>query len=100
MLKKIYDLVGIGIGPFNLGLAALAVDCPELNCLFIDDHLEFNWHAGLLLPAARMQVPYYADLVSLIYPCSRFTYFNYLHSQHKLFSFGIHDPCISIARRV
>ncbi|MGX9893546.1 SidA/IucD/PvdA family monooxygenase [Francisella orientalis] len=32
---KIYDIIGIGIGPFNLGLAALLNDKP-INCLFFD----------------------------------------------------------------
>ncbi len=66
--NKIYDIVGIGIGPFNLGLAALASEIPLLNCLFIDEHNEFNWLPGMLLPTAKMQVPFYADLVTLVSP--------------------------------
>jgi lysine N6-hydroxylase len=88
---KTYDILGIGIGPFNLGLAALAADIPQLDCLFIERNESFNWHAGLLLPGARMQVPYYADLVTLADPTSRFTYLNYLKHVKRLFAFGIHD---------
>jgi lysine N6-hydroxylase len=88
---KTYDIAGIGIGPFNLGLAALADKLPELDCIFIDKNESFDWHPGLLLPNARMQVPYYADLVTLADPTSRFTYLNYLKSQRRLLSFGIHD---------
>ncbi|MDQ7860073.1 SidA/IucD/PvdA family monooxygenase [Peribacillus frigoritolerans] len=34
--QSIYDLVGIGIGPFNLGLAALLEKTPELNAVFFE----------------------------------------------------------------
>jgi lysine N6-hydroxylase len=88
---KTYDLAGIGIGPFNLGLAALADNLQDLDCIFIDKNETFDWHAGLLLPNARMQVPYYADLVTLADPTNRFSYLNYLKSQRRLLSFGIHD---------
>lgn len=91
MNTKIYDLLGIGIGPFNLGLAALVEDISHLDCIFIDRETSFNWHLGLLLPTAKMQVPFYADLVTLADPCSRFSYMNYLKSSGKLFRFAINE---------
>ncbi len=36
MNDKVYDLLGIGVGPFNLGLAALCHDIAHINCLFIE----------------------------------------------------------------
>lgn len=39
---KVYDIIGIGIGPFNLGLAALASDLVQLDCIFIDQQEGFN----------------------------------------------------------
>lgn len=87
--EKVYDIIGIGIGPFNLGLAALCHTIPDLNCLFIDQSESFNWHPGMMLPNARLQVPYYADLVSLASPCSHFIYMNYLHEKQKQFRFAI-----------
>lgn len=87
--EKVYDIIGIGIGPFNLGLAALCHDLPGLNCLFIDQNESFNWHPGMMLPGARLQVPYYADLVSLTSPRSQFSYMNYLHEKGKQFRFAI-----------
>jgi lysine N6-hydroxylase len=89
--KKCYDIIGIGIGPFNLGLAALAADIPNLDCIFIDQQETFNWHPGLLLPTAKMQVPFYADLVTLANPCSRFNYLNYLKTAGRLFRFAINE---------
>jgi lysine N6-hydroxylase len=93
-----YDIIGIGIGPFNLGLAALAADLPELTTIFFDEQPRFNWHPGLLLPTARMQVPYYADLVTLVQPQSRFSYFAFLHAQRRLFRFGIHENPFPLRR--
>lgn len=89
--EKVYDIIGIGIGPFNLGMAALCSEIPELSCLFIDQNDSFNWHPGMMLPDARLQVPWYADLVSLVSPCSKFNYMNYLHEKRKQFRFAITD---------
>jgi lysine N6-hydroxylase len=94
----IYDIIGIGIGPFNLGLAALASDIPDLNCIFFDQREGFDWHSGLLLPTARMQVPYYADLVTLVQPTSRFSYFSFLHAKKRMFRFAIQDNPFPLRR--
>jgi hypothetical protein len=40
----IYDFIGVGIGPFNLGLACLAQPISELRGLFLEQKSEFNWH--------------------------------------------------------
>ncbi len=89
--QKVYDVIGIGIGPFNLGLAALSHDISELSCIFFDKQNEFNWHGGMLLDNARLQVPFLADLVTLANPCSRFSYLNYVHSKGRIIPFGIHE---------
>lgn len=86
-----YDIIGIGIGPFNLGLAAMADEIPELKCLFIDHSISFQWHPGLLLKTARLQVPFLADLITPVNPQSRFTYLSYLHARQRLFRFAIHE---------
>jgi lysine N6-hydroxylase len=94
----IYDLMGIGIGPFNLGLAALAADIPGLSTCFIDSRESFDWHPGLMLPGARLQVPFYADLVTLANPQSRFSYFSFLHAKQRLFRFGVQDNPFPLRR--
>ncbi len=91
MLQIIYDIIGIGIGPFNLGLAALADEIPSLNCLFVDQNTDFDWHPGLMLNNARLQVPFYADLVTLANPCSKYSYLAFLKSKQRLFRFAIHE---------
>ena len=89
--KKIYDIIGIGIGPFNLGMAAMLEDLPQLSSIFFDQSPTFNWHAGMLLPNARLQVPFYADLTTVVNPCSKFTFLNYLKQKQKLFRFAIQE---------
>ena len=87
--KTIYDIIGIGIGPFNLGMAALAASIPELNCLFIDQNPEFNWHLGMMLDNARLQVPFYADLVTLADPRNQFSFLSFLKAKQRMFRFAI-----------
>ncbi|MFC1414819.1 lysine N(6)-hydroxylase/L-ornithine N(5)-oxygenase family protein [Streptacidiphilus sp. N1-12] len=82
-----YDLVGIGLGPFNLSLAALADAVPELHTLFLDAKPEFSWHPGLMVDGATMQVPYLADLVSLVDPTSPWSFLAYLREHDRLFPF-------------
>lgn len=89
--QKIYDILGIGIGPFNLGLAALAHPIKELSCLFIDQREEFNWHPGMMLESARLQVPFYADLVTLADPRSEFSFLNFLHGKKEMFRFAVRE---------
>lgn len=90
-MNTTYDILAIGIGPFNLGLAALTSTIPKLKCLFIDENKEFNWHPGLLLDNARLQVPFYADLVTLADPCNQFSYLSYLKHKQRLFRFAIQE---------
>lgn len=87
----VYDIIGVGIGPFNLGLAALTKNIPELKCAFFEIQPDFNWHQGLLLPNTRLQVPFYADLVTVADPTSPFTYLNFLKSNGRMFRFAISE---------
>ncbi|MBQ0849785.1 lysine N(6)-hydroxylase/L-ornithine N(5)-oxygenase family protein [Streptomyces sp. NPDC057621] len=81
------DLVGIGIGPSNLSLAALAHPLTELDTVFYEQHPTFDWHPGLLLEGATLQVPFLADLVTLADPASPWTFLNYLKTRERLFPF-------------
>ncbi|GGL84452.1 monooxygenase [Streptomyces fumigatiscleroticus] len=81
------DLIGIGIGPFNLSLAALAHPLTGLDTAFYDQRPAFDWHPGLLVDGARLQVPYLADLVTLADPTSHWTFLNHLRSRERLFPF-------------
>ncbi|MEU4095709.1 SidA/IucD/PvdA family monooxygenase [Streptomyces sp. NPDC026673] len=82
-----FDLLGIGIGPCNLSLAALADGVPYLSAAFYEQERTFRWHPGLLLDDATLQVPFLADLVSLVDPTSRWSYLNHLRIRERLFPF-------------
>ncbi|MGQ4268287.1 lysine N(6)-hydroxylase/L-ornithine N(5)-oxygenase family protein [Nocardiopsis changdeensis] len=82
-----YDLVGVGLGPFNLALAALADGVPGLTARFLEARPDFSWHPGLLLEGARLQVPFLADLVTLVDPTSPWSFLSYLREHDRLFPF-------------
>ncbi|MCU1682413.1 MAG: Lysine/ornithine N-monooxygenase [Amycolatopsis sp.] len=81
------DLAGVGIGPFNLSLAALADPIVGLDVVLFDRRDEFRWHPGLLIEGATLQVPFLADLVTLVDPTSALSFLNYLRIRGRLFPF-------------
>ncbi|CAL9572324.1 lysine N(6)-hydroxylase/L-ornithine N(5)-oxygenase family protein [Streptomyces sp. enrichment culture] len=81
------DLLGVGAGPFNLSLAALADGVPGLDAVFLEQRPAFHWHPGLLIEGATLQVPFLADLVSLVDPTSRWSFLNYVRLQERMFPF-------------
>ncbi|MEV5381377.1 SidA/IucD/PvdA family monooxygenase [Streptomyces sp. NPDC052721] len=81
------DLVGVGIGPCNLSLAALAQPLAELDAVFYEQRPHFDWHPGLLIDGAIVQVPFLADLVTLADPTSPWSFLNYLKARERLFPF-------------
>lgn len=87
----IYDAVGIGVGPFNLGLAALAEPLADCDLLFLDQRTGFDWHPGMMLESAHLQVPFMADLVTLADPTSRFSFLNFLKQTGRLYRFYIRE---------
>ncbi|MET3903405.1 lysine N(6)-hydroxylase/L-ornithine N(5)-oxygenase family protein [Paenarthrobacter sp. 4246] len=88
---KIYDVAGIGVGPFNLGLAALSEPVANLDCVFLDRRESFDWHPGMMLEPAHLQVPFMADLVTLADPTSPFSFLNFLKQTGRLYRFYIRE---------
>ncbi|MFJ1595695.1 lysine N(6)-hydroxylase/L-ornithine N(5)-oxygenase family protein [Streptomyces sp. NPDC088261] len=86
-LPHVHDLLGVGIGPFNLSLAALCDGVPGLRALFLDAKPDFSWHPGLLLDGTTLQVPFLADLVTMADPTSPWSYLNYLREHDRMFPF-------------
>lgn len=91
MQQKIYDFIGIGIGPFNLGLAALSQPLPGVDCLFLDMQSRFNWHPGMLLEHATMQTSFIADLVTLADPTNPYSFLNYAKQSGRIYAFYIKE---------
>jgi lysine N6-hydroxylase len=94
-----YDLVGIGVGPFNLSLAALLAPeqierraaTPAPRSLFLEARENFDWHPGMILPGTTLQVPFLADLVTMVDPTSPFSFLNYLHENGRLYNFYFYE---------
>ncbi|OOO01432.1 MAG: L-lysine N6-monooxygenase [Chromatiales bacterium USCg_Taylor] len=91
MRDAIYDFAGIGIGPFNLGLACLSEPIDGLDGIFLDQSEGFDWHPGMLLQEVRLQTPFLADLVTLADPTSPFSFLNYIKPQGRIYSFYIRE---------
>ncbi|WP_219469019.1 lysine N(6)-hydroxylase/L-ornithine N(5)-oxygenase family protein [Nonomuraea rhizosphaerae] len=89
------DFIGVGVGPANLSLAALSHPVPWLRGVFMERREQFQWHPGLMLPRAQLQVSYLKDLVTLVDPTSRYSFLNYLATQRRLYRFLVasRDGC-------
>lgn len=93
MLKRDdLEFLGIGLGPFNLSLAALADPfVAEVPHAFLEKKTSFDWHPGMILPGTTLQVPFLADFVSMVAPTSRYSFLNYLHEHGRLYHFYFHE---------
>ncbi|EOS93736.1 hypothetical protein SY86_09185 [Erwinia tracheiphila] len=81
------DVVCIGLGPFNLSLSVLLHEAGFENYIAIEQKESFSWHEGMLLEGTTLQVPFLADLSTMVNPRSEFTYLNYLHEKNRLQKF-------------
>ncbi|MET7452475.1 SidA/IucD/PvdA family monooxygenase [Streptomyces sp. NPDC005574] len=86
-----HDFVGIGLGPFNLGLACLTEPIAGLDGVFLESKPDFEWHAGMFLDGAHLQTPFLSDLVTLADPTSPYSFLNYLKERGRLYSFYIRE---------
>ncbi|WDT91737.1 lysine N(6)-hydroxylase/L-ornithine N(5)-oxygenase family protein [Streptomyces sp. SCSIO-PteL053] len=86
-----HDFIGIGLGPFNLGLACLTEPIDELNGVFLESKPDFEWHAGMFLEGAHLQTPFMSDLVTMADPTSPYSFLNYLKERGRLYSFYIRE---------
>src|SRR6266446_6999184 len=75
-----FDIIGIGVGPANLSLAAL-LHPHRAKALFLTDQLSFKWHEGFEVPQSRVQMSYLKDLVTPVDPTSLFSFLNYLRAK-------------------
>ena len=86
-----HDLLGVGIGPFNLSLAALLDPVDGVDAVFFDQADGFAWHPGLLVEGTTTQVPFLADLVTLADPTSRHSFLEYLRAHDRLYRFYLRE---------
>jgi L-ornithine N5-monooxygenase len=94
-----FDVVGVGFGPSNLGLAVALEEHNQgaapgggrpLTGRFFERQAGFGWHSGMLLENATVQVSFLKDLVTMRNPASGFSFVAYLHEQGRLADFINH----------
>ncbi|WP_328464355.1 lysine N(6)-hydroxylase/L-ornithine N(5)-oxygenase family protein [Streptomyces sp. NBC_00448] len=85
------DFIGIGLGPFNLGLACLTAPLPHPRGVFLESKPDFDWHSGMFLEGSSLQTPFMSDLVTLADPTSPFSFLNYLKQSGRLYPFYIRE---------
>ena len=96
-----HDFFAIGLGPFNLGLACLTDPLrgsDYLDGVFLEARDRFDWHPGMLLDDATLQVPFLADLVTMADPTSRWSFLNYLKQHGNLYPFYIRESFYPLRR--
>ncbi|KAF2235426.1 hypothetical protein EV356DRAFT_444901 [Viridothelium virens] len=99
---ELHDLICVGFGPASLAIAialhdALDDSVAEKNLFrtsgqrpkvaFLERQPQFAWHAGMILPGAKMQITFIKDLATMRNPRSEFTFLNYLHTKGRLAQF-------------
>ena len=89
--RRVHDFAAIGVGPFNLGLAALSEPVDGLDGVFLERRDSFDWHPGMMLEPAHLQVPFMADLVTLADPTSPYSFLNFLKQTGRLYRFYIRE---------
>lgn len=98
MTDEILDLAGIGIGPFNLSIAALLTEAPGIDARFYEAKPTFGWHPGMMLPGVRLQTSPLKDLVTAVAPTSPYSFLNYLVQKGRFYQF-LHAELPAITRR-
>ncbi|MFD1564461.1 lysine N(6)-hydroxylase/L-ornithine N(5)-oxygenase family protein [Haloarchaeobius amylolyticus] len=88
MSDETLDVVGIGLGPFNLSLAALLEGAPaDVDAVFLEQESEFSWHEGILIEGTTLEVPFLADLVTITDPTNEYSFLNYLRTKNRIYEF-------------
>lgn len=84
--NKIFDYIGIGIGPSNLSLCALA-EPKNISLKSFDRKAEFSWHSGMLFKDSELQVSYLKDLVTPVDPTNPYSFLSYLSDKGRIYNF-------------
>ncbi|WP_211348958.1 lysine N(6)-hydroxylase/L-ornithine N(5)-oxygenase family protein [Nocardioides litoris] len=96
--QHVHDVVAIGAGPFNLGLACLADPVDDLDVVVLEARDQVSWHPGMMLDDATLQVPFLADLVTMADPTSRWSFLNYLKQAGHLYAFYVRESFYPLRR--
>lgn len=86
-MDRHHQLVGVGIGPFNLSLAALLDKIPSFKSVFFEKKPQFEWHPEFMFQDSVMQTSYLKDLVTPVDPTSQYSFLNYLVQKQLFYPF-------------
>ncbi|WP_432511455.1 lysine N(6)-hydroxylase/L-ornithine N(5)-oxygenase family protein [Kineococcus sp. SYSU DK001] len=82
------DVAGVGFGPANLALAIALRELPDRpRVTFFEAQDAPDWHSGMLLPDASLQISFLKDLVTFRNPTSEFSFVAFLHQRGRLADF-------------
>ncbi|GGC88926.1 lysine N(6)-hydroxylase/L-ornithine N(5)-oxygenase family protein [Chelatococcus reniformis] len=87
MTSEPLDLAGVGIGPFNLSLAAQLDAIDGVDARFFDQQPGFDWHPGMMLPDVTLQTSFLKDLVTATNPTSPWSFLAYLVAHKRFYDF-------------
>lgn len=90
--QQVLDIVGVGLGPSNLSLAAMLEGSAECHSargsyVFFERNATVSWHQGQLFPGSTLQNSFVRDLVTLADPTNRFSFLSFLRSRRRLLQF-------------
>ncbi|QCU78966.1 alcaligin biosynthesis protein [Citricoccus sp. SGAir0253] len=85
-----HDVLAIGAGPFNLGLAALAGPA-GVDAVVLEAREGPQWHPGMMLEGTHLQVPFLADLVTMADPTHPLSFLAFLKETGRLYPFYIRE---------
>ncbi|GAA2062050.1 hypothetical protein GCM10009722_23210 [Williamsia deligens] len=96
--EALLDVVGVGFGPSNLGLA-IAIEeynadrdpAARIDAAFVESQEQFGWHTGMLIPGTTMQISFLKDLATQRNVRSRYSFLNYLTARGRLTEFINHQ---------
>jgi lysine N6-hydroxylase len=92
----VYDIIGVGAGPSNLSLAALAESVPDLQIAVLERRESFAWHPGIMLSGVTVGTAPVKDLVTLVDPTNRHSFLNFLVEKGRIYRFLIaHNTSVS-----
>lgn len=86
-MNQPFDFIGIGVGPFNLSIAALSSEVSGFRNTFLERKPHFSWHPGMMVPDCHMQTSFLKDLVSAVSPTNPYSFLNYLVKRKKFYRF-------------
>lgn len=80
-----FTFIGVGAGPSNLSLAALAAPHSDLTFRVFEKNPEIEWHPGMMVRNAALQVAPIKDLVTMVDPTSPYSFHAFLKATGRLY---------------